>query len=57
MVNVNGKVVTIAVVIIIVAIVVYGYFGSPGETIKVSGAWALYPMMVKWAEEYHKIRP
>ena len=57
MINVNRKVVTIAVVIIIVAIVVYGYFGSPGETIKVSGAWALYPMMVRWAEEFQKIHP
>jgi phosphate transport system substrate-binding protein len=55
--NVNRKVVTIAVVIIIVAIVAYGYFGSSGETINVSGAWALYPMMVKWAEEYQKIHP
>jgi phosphate transport system substrate-binding protein len=53
--NVNRKVVTIAVVIIIIAIVIYSYFGSPSETIKVSGAWALYPMMVKWAEEYQKI--
>ncbi len=26
-------------------------------TIRVSGAWALYPMMVKWAEEYKKIYP
>lgn len=26
-------------------------------TIKVSGAWALYPMMVKWAEEFQKIYP
>jgi len=26
-------------------------------TIRVSGAWALYPMMVKWAEEYQKIHP
>jgi len=25
--------------------------------IKISGAWALYPMMVKWAEEYQKIHP
>jgi len=57
MINVNRKVVTIAVVIIIVAIVVYSYFGSSGETIKVSGAWALYPMMVKWTEEYQKIDP
>ena len=26
-------------------------------TIRVSGAFALYPMMVKWGEEYHKIHP
>jgi phosphate transport system substrate-binding protein len=26
-------------------------------TIRVSGAWALYPMMVKWAEEFKKIYP
>ncbi len=57
MINVDRKVVTIAVVIIIAAIVIYSYFGSPGEAIKVSGAWALYPMMVKWAEEYQKIHP
>jgi phosphate transport system substrate-binding protein len=27
------------------------------ETIRVSGAWALYPMMVKWAEEFKKVHP
>jgi phosphate transport system substrate-binding protein len=26
-------------------------------TITVSGAWALYPMVVKWAEEFQKIHP
>jgi phosphate transport system substrate-binding protein len=26
-------------------------------TIRVSGAFALYPMMIKWGEEYHKIHP
>ena len=26
-------------------------------TIRVSGAWALYPMMVKWGEEYQKANP
>ncbi len=34
--------------------------GEGGElqgTIKVSGAWALYPMMVTWAEEFQKIHP
>jgi phosphate transport system substrate-binding protein len=27
------------------------------ERITLSGAWALYPMVVKWAEEYQKIHP
>ena len=27
------------------------------NTISISGAWALYPMVVRWAEEYHKINP
>ena len=26
-------------------------------TIRISGAWALYPMMVKWGEEFSKIHP
>ncbi len=26
-------------------------------TIRVSGAWALYPMMVRWAEEFNKVHP
>jgi len=25
--------------------------------ITISGAWALYPMMVKWTEEFHKVYP
>jgi len=31
--------------------------GSPQGTIAVSGAWALYPMMITWAEEYQKVHP
>lgn len=36
--------------------------GQSGEdelsgTIAVSGAWALYPMMVRWSEEYHNLHP
>ena len=49
-----------AVVIVIASLVTYNYFTSPKEqtgTITVSGAWALYPMMVKWAEEFQKIHP
>ena len=26
-------------------------------TVRISGAWALYPMMVKWGEEFHKTYP
>lgn len=26
-------------------------------TVKVSGAWALYPLMVKWGEEFEKLNP
>jgi phosphate transport system substrate-binding protein len=28
-----------------------------GNTISISGAWALYPLVVKWAEEYMKLNP
>jgi len=27
------------------------------DTIQVSGAWALYPMMVRWGEEFQKLHP
>jgi len=57
----NRKFLAIAgVFIIISSIVAYNYFNNPKEptgTITVSGAWALYPMMVKWVEEFQKIHP
>ena len=31
--------------------------GDLKGSIAVSGAWALYPMMTRWAEEYHNIHP
>lgn len=34
-----------------------GSAGNTTGTIRVSGAFALYPMMVRWGEEYHKIHP
>ncbi|NLJ34926.1 MAG: phosphate ABC transporter substrate-binding protein [candidate division WS1 bacterium] len=30
---------------------------TPSGTIRISGAWALYPMTVKWVEEYRAIHP
>jgi phosphate transport system substrate-binding protein len=58
--EVNRKLVVLAAVVIIVSIVVYNYLSGGSEvqgTIRVSGAFALYPMMVKWAEEYQKLHP
>lgn len=31
--------------------------GKRKDTITISGAWALYPMTVKWVEEYKKVHP
>lgn len=48
------------VAIIIASVLVYNQVIRAQQftgTITVSGAWALYPMMVRWAEEYQKIRP
>jgi len=59
-VTMNRKIIAIAAIIIIVSIAAYNYFTSAQElsgTVTVSGAWALYPMMVKWAEEFQKIHP
>ena len=57
-----------AVMIIIAALLAAGCASTPqnpsasaaagsGGKITISGAFALYPMMVKWAEEYNKIHP
>jgi phosphate transport system substrate-binding protein len=58
---VNKKIVAaVLAAIIIVSIVGYYYLSGMGaskETIDVSGAFALYPLMVQWAQEYQKIRP
>ncbi len=38
-----------------------GPAGSPDQglqgTLTISGAWALYPMMVRWGEEFQKVHP
>jgi len=58
-VNFNKKFLAIAVVLIVIpSVVAYNYLNTPKELtgkITVSGAWALYPMMVRWAEEFQKI--
>jgi len=56
----NRKLIVIVAVLIIASILAYDYFTATPElqgTIRVSGAFALYPLMVKWAEEYQKLHP
>ena len=57
----NKKHVAIVVAAIIIASVISYYYlsgmAAPKEKITVSGAWALYPLMVQWAQEYQKIYP
>ena len=51
------------VCVLLVCVLLAGLsFSQPSEkpvagTISISGAWALYPMVLKWAEEFHKINP
>jgi phosphate transport system substrate-binding protein len=45
------------IIIIIVATTIIAYTDLGSSKITVSGAWALYPMMIKWAEEYQKVNP
>ncbi|MBU7016234.1 MAG: substrate-binding domain-containing protein [Theionarchaea archaeon] len=47
----------ISCLIMIVVLMLPGCVDQQADTINISGAWALYPMMVKWAEEYNKIYP
>ena len=56
----NKSLKTILVLIVsiaIVGVVVYSFLGINNKTIKVEGAFALQPMMEKWAAEYQKIHP
>jgi len=55
----NRKIITLVAAVILAVIIAYSYFGmsKSAETIKISGAFALYPMTVKWTEEYQKIHP
>ena len=51
----KGKVVIIAAIVLNATVFAYSYFQP--RAIEVSGAWALYPMMVKWVEEFQKVHP
>jgi len=48
---------TITIVVMIGILSSCGCMGKSENTIKVSGAYSLYPMMVIWAQEYQKLHP
>lgn len=45
------------VVGLLVSSVSAGFAAPAGRTIRISGAWALYPLVVKWAEVYQASHP
>lgn len=57
--NQNKKTKTIIILSILIILLssLSGCVNQQNKTIKVSGAFALYPLMNKWAEEYKKIQP
>ncbi|MBU4221066.1 MAG: substrate-binding domain-containing protein [Euryarchaeota archaeon] len=54
----NGKIIATIIITIFITALFSGCVDNPEtETIRVSGAFALYPMMLKWGEEYQKLHP
>jgi len=51
----KGKIVIITAILLNATVFAYSCFQT--RAIEVSGAWALYPMMIKWAEEFQKAYP
>ncbi|MCU0849962.1 MAG: substrate-binding domain-containing protein [Candidatus Thermoplasmatota archaeon] len=55
----NKKIITTLLIISMVGIISFSGCTTQQEatTIKVSGAYSLYPMMVIWAQQYHSLHP
>jgi phosphate transport system substrate-binding protein len=54
----NRKSIVIILITVLIGAFLSGCVDKPKtETIRVSGAFALYPMMLKWGEEYTKLHP
>ncbi len=51
------------IAILLAASALGGFAAGPAQApalegqVSISGAWALYPMVVKWAEEFQKLHP
>lgn len=48
------KIIAIVVIVIIIGATIFSFLGPEKKNIKVSGAFALYPMMNTWKEKYVK---
>jgi phosphate transport system substrate-binding protein len=54
----NRKSIVIILITVLIGALLSGCVDHPKtETIRVSGAFALYPIMLKWGEEYTKLHP
>jgi len=51
------KIFSISIFLILTVSILSGCVQQDEKTIKISGAFAMYPMMCIWAEEYQKIHP
>lgn len=51
------KIAAVLGIVIMGVVGISGCLGGQKNTIKVSGAFSLYPMMVIWVEEYQKLHP
>ncbi len=56
--NTRKQKTTIIFITILIGALLSGCVDNPkSETITLSGAWALYPMAVRWGEEFQKLHP
>ncbi len=54
----KGKFIVIILITVLIGALLSGCIDRPEtETITLSGAWALYPMAVRWGEEFQKLHP
>jgi len=58
--NTQKKLIKAAAILVLISLAVVSFSGCLGgqtNKIKISGAFALYPMMLTWKEEYEKLHP
>ncbi len=51
------KILALSLILLLIVFMVNNELGERREVIRISGAYALYPMMTIWIEEYQKVNP